>query len=417
MGRLVTGIRKRRLAVAVGGVAALVTASVVIATGLAASGTDIDHDSCRHRRGRLLGRHRPGDGSPASTSRLASPRTAPATSTSPTPVNHRIRKVDPAGVITTIAGTGVAGFSGDTGQATAAQINTPFDVAVDSAGNVYIADTGNQRIRKVDPSGVITTFAGTASPASPATPARRPRPSSTPRRRRRRRRRQRLYRRLRQQPHPQGRHRRRHHDVRRHRRAPASRATPARRPQPRSTSPYGVAVDSAGNVYIADSFNHRVRKVDTAGVITTIAGTGVAGFSGRHRPGDRSPAQPPARRRRRRRRQRLHRRLRQQRIRKVDTAGVITTIAGTGVAGFSGDTGQAALAQLNNPFGVDATSDGHPLHRRQRQQPRSPDRQQPAHRIVHGQSDERSCAAAGQLRCLGVLGPGRLDRLLCLDVR
>ena len=74
--------------------------------------------------------------------------------------NHRIRRVDPSGIITTIAGTGEEGFSGDGGPAVEAHLNFPRGVAVDAAGNVYIADHGNHRIRKVDPSGTITTVAG-----------------------------------------------------------------------------------------------------------------------------------------------------------------------------------------------------------------------------------------------------------------
>jgi len=78
--------------------------------------------------------------------------------------NHRIRKVDPQGVITTIAGTGQAGFEGDDALATEAQLNTPMDIKADAQGNLYIADTLNHRIRRIDPSGVITTIAGTAEP-------------------------------------------------------------------------------------------------------------------------------------------------------------------------------------------------------------------------------------------------------------
>ena len=74
--------------------------------------------------------------------------------------NHRIRKVDTAGVITTVAGDGTAAFGGDGGAATAARLNSPFGIAVDSSGNLFIADLGNQRIRKVDAAGIITTVAG-----------------------------------------------------------------------------------------------------------------------------------------------------------------------------------------------------------------------------------------------------------------
>jgi hypothetical protein len=103
-----------------------------------------------------------GDNGPATSAQLyphgASPWTPPATSTSPTTVNNRIRRVS-NGVITTVAGNGAPGFSGDNGPATSAQLYQPMGVAVDSAGNLYIADTYNQRIRKVS-NGVITTVAG-----------------------------------------------------------------------------------------------------------------------------------------------------------------------------------------------------------------------------------------------------------------
>ena len=75
--------------------------------------------------------------------------------------NHRLRKVSPGGTITTIAGTGKTGFSGDGGPATSARLHEPEGVAVDGKGNVYIADNGNDRVRKVSPGGTITAFAGT----------------------------------------------------------------------------------------------------------------------------------------------------------------------------------------------------------------------------------------------------------------
>ena len=137
--------------------------------------------------------------------------------------NHRIRKVDSGGTITTIAGTGEGGFSGDGGAATAAELSSPSGVAVDDAGNLYIVCWFNQRIRKVDSTGTITTIAGTeygfSGDGGPATKA-------------------------------------------------------------QLNSPYDVAVDDAGNLYIADRENQRIRKVDNGGTITTIAGTGVSGFGG-----------------------------------------------------------------------------------------------------------------------------------------
>ena len=195
--------------------------------------------------------------------------------------NHRIRKVDAAGVITTVAGDGTRGFGGDGGAAVAAQLNRPFGVASDGAGNLYIADTSNNRIRKVDAAGVITTAVAAL---------------------------------LRQ--------------------------------------PTGVAPDGAGNLYIADLFNNRIRKVDAAGVISTVAGDGTEGFGGDggaataaqlNRPAGVAPdgagnlyiADAG-----------------NHRIRKVDAAGAITTVAGDGTRGAGGDGGPAVEAQLNYPSGV-----------------------------------------------------------------
>ena len=138
--------------------------------------------------------------------------------------NERIRKVDTNGFITTVAGNGSAGFSGDGGAATNARLYYPEGVAVDGVGNLFIADDDNQRIRKVDTNGVITTVAGNGAigyygDGGAATNAR-------------------LY------------------------------------------YPYGVAVDGVGNLFIADYDNQRIRKVDTNGIITTVAGNGSAGFAG-----------------------------------------------------------------------------------------------------------------------------------------
>ena len=241
-----------------------------------------------------------GDGGPATAARLFFPAGVAVDGAGNLFIadqyNARVRKVDSAGVITTVAGLGNHGFSGDGSPATAARLFFPADVAVDGAGNLFIADTWNQRIRKVDTAGVITTVAGTGRSGF------------------------------------------------------SGDGGPA--PAARLFFPAGVAVDGAGNLFIADRGNYRIRKVDTAGVITTVAGTGRSGFSG-----DGGPA-PAAR-------------LffpagvavdgagnlfiadqGNYRIRKVDTAGVITTVAGTGTRGFSGDGGPAADATLTQPFGV-----------------------------------------------------------------
>ena len=141
--------------------------------------------------------------------------------------NQRVRKITPAGVISTVAGTGVAGYSGDGGQATSAQLNAPHGLAVDTAGNLYIADTTNYRIRKVTTAGIITTVAGNGTI-------------------------------------PFG------SDI-----GDNNLATSA------GVVPWDVEVDEAGNLYISDWLYSRIRKVTANnGVITTVAGTGVAGFSG-----------------------------------------------------------------------------------------------------------------------------------------
>jgi hypothetical protein len=138
--------------------------------------------------------------------------------------HNRVRKVTPGGVISTVAGNGTYGSSGDGGPATSAQLQSPSGVAVDAAGNLYFAEYHGCRIRKVTPGGVISTVAGNGAggfsgDGGPATSARLDRPS-------------------------------------------------------------GVAVDAAGNLYFADTNNHRIRKVTPGGVISTVAGNGAAGFSG-----------------------------------------------------------------------------------------------------------------------------------------
>jgi len=216
--------------------------------------------------------------------------------------NHRIRKVTPAGVITTVAGNGVAGFSGDGGPATSGQIRSPSDVAVDSSGNLYIADTGNFRVRRVTPNGTLSTFAGTggsgyAGDDGPALSA-------------------------------------------------------------RFNSPVGLAVDRDGNVFIADLFNHRIRRVTPAGVISTVAGDGTQGFDGDGEAATNAQLNSPygvtvdtagtlfiadtV----------------NHRIRRVGASGIIDTIVGTGIPGFSGDTNFAVAAQVNSPSGLSVDSEG-----------------------------------------------------------
>jgi sugar lactone lactonase YvrE len=243
-----------------------------------------------------------GDGGAATSAGLSSPRGITVDSLGRLFIsdnfNRRIRRVDLNGSITTVAGTGQEGGSGDDGPATSAQFSHPRGVAVDSLGNLFIADAFNHRIRRVDASGIITTVAGTgeADPSGDGGPA-----------------------------------------------------TSAGLQFPNS-----VALDHQGNLFIADDGNRRVRKVDAeTGVISTVAGTGESGFSGDGGPA--TSAQLGALRGVALDGQgnlfiadgENHR------IRRVDAdTGVITTLAGTGEAGFSGDGDAATSAQLSSPHGV-----------------------------------------------------------------
>jgi trimeric autotransporter adhesin len=210
--------------------------------------------------------------------------------------NHRIRKIDTSGIITTVAGNGTESFSGDGGAATSATLNTPIGVAVDTAGNLYIADAFNNRIRKVNAAGVITTVAGNGDARF------------------------------------SGDH------------AAATSAS--------LSAPFGVAVDKAGNVYIADTSSHRIRKVDTSGMINTVAGNGTEGFSGDGGPAARASLNFPTGVTVDRAGNLFITDQSNNRIRKVSTVGVITTVAGNGDAGFSGDHAAATSARLNLPIGT-----------------------------------------------------------------
>ncbi len=209
--------------------------------------------------------------------------------------NNRIRKVNAAGMITTYAGTGTLGSDGDGGPATAAKITLEFGIAADAAGNVYIPDA-NFKVRKINTAGIITTVAGNGLPSGvlgdggPATAA--------------------------------------------------------------FIQPEAVAVDASGNIYISDFTHYRIRKVSTAGIITTIAGTGTGGFTGDGGPATNAQintntglavdgagniyfADQAT-----------------SRIRKIDGSGTITTIAGTGISGSTGDGGTALSAELAGSAGL-----------------------------------------------------------------
>jgi sugar lactone lactonase YvrE len=221
--------------------------------------------------------------------------------------NDVIRVVNgQSGVIRIVAGTNsAAGYAGDGGQAVNAELHAPTSVAVDNAGNLFIADTGNNVIREVNyATGVITTVAGNGTQGYGGDGAQ---------------------------------------------------ATAARLDAPTS-----VAVDAAGNLYIADSGNSRVRMVNHAtGVITTVAGTGTAGYSGDGAQATAAQLANPAGVALDGSGNLFIADSAEQRIRAVNLAtGVITTVAGNGTQGYSGDGALATAAELSNPYGVAVDSSG-----------------------------------------------------------
>ncbi len=212
--------------------------------------------------------------------------------------NRRVRKISPAGVITAFAGTGEVGSGGDGGQAKDATFNTPSGVAIDAAGNVYISDQEAHRVRKVAPDGIITTVAGTGAGFGGFS-------------------------------------------------GDGGLAKNAE-----LTYPQGLAIDKDGNLLIADYGNSRIRKITVAdGKISTIAGTGLYGFSGDGGLATQADLATPTGVAVDAAGNVYIADLGNQRIRKIAIAdGKISTIAGTGTSGFSGDDGPAASARLNLAF-------------------------------------------------------------------
>jgi sugar lactone lactonase YvrE/GNAT superfamily N-acetyltransferase len=268
--------------------------------------------------------------------------------------NHVIREITPSGTITTIAGNGIEGFSGDNSSATAAQLDTPTGIAVDAGGNIYIADSHNQRIRKIS-AGTITTIAGTGTAGfsgdgAQAVSAQLALPSAVALDISGN-----LY----------------IADTNNHRIRAISGGTISTvagdgeelfagdgglATSAALDSPTGVAVSSAGTIYIADRLNHRIRAFTVGGAISTVAGSGNASFSGSFG-GDGASASAAS----------LARPTGvsvdasgnvyvadtdNQRVRKFVNGGAIVTIVGTGEQGFAADGGLATSAVLNTPKSV-----------------------------------------------------------------
>ncbi|MBM3933338.1 MAG: hypothetical protein FJ319_03400 [SAR202 cluster bacterium] len=219
---------------------------------------------------------------------------------------HRVRKIAAqTGIITTVAGTGIAGHTGDGGPAASARLRTPHGVAVDSAKNVYIADSGNHRIRKVDAvTGVITTIAGDGN-----------------------------------------------FDFS----GDGGFAVNAS-----FRSPMGVAVDDAGSVYVADTYNNRIRKIDaTTGIVTTIAGNGAFAFGGDGGLAINASFRQPEAVVVDRQRNIYVSDSSNHRVRRIErNTNLIFTVAGNGNAGYAGDGGIGSGTSLFQPRGLGVDANG-----------------------------------------------------------
>ena len=205
-----------------------------------------------------------------------------------------------AGALTTIAGTGVQGFSGDSGPATSAELNAPQGIAVGADSTIYIADTGNQRIRSIT-GGQIVTFAGTGTRGFNGDGA------------------------------------------------SATTAT--------LNTPTALAIDTQGDLLLCDTANHRIRRIST-GIINTIAGTGTQGFSGDNSAATAAELDSPAGIAAASDARIILADTHNHRLRAISPTGIITTIAGTGTPGFSGDNLAATAAQLSLPRGVTLDASG-----------------------------------------------------------
>ena len=238
-----------------------------------------------------------GDGSTATSAQLNIPHGLAVDSSGNVYVadwgNNRVRKITSTGTISTAAGNGVLSYSGDGGTATQAQFSNPSAVAVDPAGNIYVADTANNAVRQITSKGVVSTFAGTGIAGF------------------------------------------------------AGDGSAANKAQ--LNAPQGVALDAAGNLYIADSGNLRVRVVGTNGNISTFAGNGSPGSSGDGAAAGSATFYLPAAVAADKSGNIYIADYQAGVVRKVSSSGTITTFAGNGGTGFTGDGGPATAAQIDGP--------------------------------------------------------------------
>jgi Secretion system C-terminal sorting domain len=241
-----------------------------------------------------------GDGGPAISAQLNRPLRVKLNSLGEILIaddfNNVVRKINTSGTITTYAGNGIVGYSGDGGPSTNASLWGPQDVAFDALGNMYIADGGNNVIRKINSAGTITTIAGTGTAGysgdnGNATAAQ-------------------LY------------------------------------------DPFGIVFDNSGNLYFSDAGNHRIRKINNSGIITTFAGTGIGGYSGDGGPATSSKLKLPGYLGMSSTGEIYVPDWPNHCVRKINNAGIITTVVGNGTPGQNGDGGLAINALLSSPESV-----------------------------------------------------------------
>lgn len=239
-----------------------------------------------------------GDGGPATAAQLRNPTAVTVDAAGNVYIadsrNNVVRMVSAAGVISTVAGNNTAGYAGDGGPATAAQLRNPSGVAVDATGNIYVSDTRNFVVRKVS-AGIISTIAGNNTPGYSGD---------------------------------------------------GGAATAAQ-----LARPLGLTIDAAGNIYVADAWNNRVRRISATGAMATFAGSGALGHSGDGGPATAAAFASPSD-------------VKTDAagnvfisdsgntVRMVNTANVVSAFAGTGAAGYSGDGGLATLARFSGPTGL-----------------------------------------------------------------